>query len=265
MNEKMIKPEYLVVKSNLLIWANYNLSLQEQKIILMLASLVKPDDSEFYAYTFQIKEFMELLEIKNKNSYREIANITKGLMKKVFEIRDEEKNTLLQLAWFSSALYKYGEGIVELKFSPHLKPYLLQLKSFYTKYKLKNVLILRSKYSIRIYEILKCYAFKRQFIIPIDEFKKITGGIGYKDNSAYKRRVLKPAQKEINKLTDIFFTYSELKKGNKIIAISFTIKDKEIQAPIIQEYDEKNICQDEIIIDIKNKIIKITKSNIAFN
>ena len=119
--------DYLVTKSNYFIMnSSYDLSLEEQKIILTLASIVQPDDEEFKPYKFKISEFMELLGVENKTKYTEIPKITKELMKKVFEIHEE--NTLIQTAWISGAIYEKGSGMVILKFNPDLKPYMLQLK-----------------------------------------------------------------------------------------------------------------------------------------
>lgn len=261
MDTREIKPEYLVLKSNSLVCANYDLSSQEQKIILMVASLIKPQDKEFYTCTLQIKDFMDLVGIVNKGTYKDIANITKGLMKKVFEIK--ENNTVLQLSWFSSV--EYRTGTVELEFSPKLKPYLLEIQSLYTKYKLKNILNLKSKYSIRIYEILKCNAFKKHpYTIDIIELKKMTGGTKYVDNSNYRKRVLKPAQKEVNKLTDISFEFEEIRKGRRIIAIKFLIINKETNT-IKNNTLNSDSMKDEICIDIRNKIQNVTKSTISLN
>ncbi|NGT79626.1 replication initiation protein, partial [Clostridium perfringens] len=145
-----MEKNYLVTKSNYFIMnSSYDLSLEEQKIILTLASMVQPNDEEFKPYIFKISDFMELLGVNTKTKYTEIPKITKDLMKKVFEI--EEDDVIIQTAWLSSATYKKGSGIVELEFSPKLKPYMLKLNSMFTQYKLANILSMKSKYSPRIY------------------------------------------------------------------------------------------------------------------
>lgn len=61
---------YLVTKSNYFIMnSSYDLSLEEQKIILTLASMVQPEDEEFKSYKFSIKEFRELLGGEDKSKY----------------------------------------------------------------------------------------------------------------------------------------------------------------------------------------------------
>lgn len=248
--------DYLVTKSNALICANYNLSSQEQKIILTLASLVQPDDKEFHEYIFKIKDFSKLLGVENR--YKEVASLTRNLMKKVFEIK--EGNSLKQMAWLCGATYKIGEGIVILKFSPDLKPYLLQLKTFYTKYKLKNVLCLKSKYSIRMYEILKCNAFKKQVIISVQELKNMIGANAnyFKVFKDFKRRVLLQSQKEINNITDISFEFEEIRTSRKITDIKFTITNNLIELDNSDDYTEEDVYF------IKERIETLTQSQITY-
>lgn len=220
-----LKENYLVTKSNKLISANYDLSLQEQKIILTLASMVQPKDEEFREYEFKIKDFINLLGIKDQSKYQEVPQITKELIKKVFEIR--EGNKIIQLSWLCSAIYEIGKGTVTLKFAPELKPYMLQLKEFYTSYKLNNVLELKSKYSIRIYEILKSHEYKKQGYIEIDleELRKMVGANekAYKTYANFKNKVILKAQEELQDKTDISFDFEEIKTGRKVTSIKFYI------------------------------------------
>jgi plasmid replication initiation protein len=217
---------YLVTKSNYFIMnSSYDLSLEEQKIILTLASMVQPTDEEFKIYKFKINEFMELVGVDTKTKYTQIPKITKELMKKVFEI--EEGKKLIQVAWLSSVVYEKGTGYVELEFSPRLKPYMLKLNTVFTQYKLGNILNMKSKYSPRIYELLKCNEFKKQGYIEIevDELRKILKTEDmYHQYQDFKRKVVIQAQKELKKISDISFEFEEIKTGRKVTSIRFYIK-----------------------------------------
>jgi plasmid replication initiation protein len=225
---------YVVKKSNYFIMnCSYDLSLEEQKLILTLASMVQPNDEDFKPYKFKIADFMELLGVDTKTKYTEVPKITKELMKKVFEI--EEDDTLIQTAWLSSATYKKGSGMVEIEFSPKLKPYMLKLNGLFTQYKLANILSMKSKYSPRIYEILKCNEFKKQGYIEIEveELRKLLKADNvYPKYNDFKRYILERTQKELKKISDISFDFEEVKTGRKVTSIKFFIKaNKKVNAP----------------------------------
>ena len=212
--------------------ASYDLSLEEQKIILTLASMVQPEDEDFKPYKFRISDFMELLGVEDKSKYTQIPKLTKELMKKVFEIH--EGNKLIQTAWLSGAVYEKGSGEVELTFSSYLKPYMLQLRSMFTQYKLANILSMKSKYSPRIYEILKCNEFKKQgFIeIEIEDLRKLIKAYDvYPKYNDFKRHVIERSKKELNKISDICFEFEEIKTGRKVTSLKFHIKSNKSNVP----------------------------------
>lgn len=223
---------YIVKKSNYFIMnSSYDLSLEEQKIILTLASMVQPTDVEFKPYDFKIKDFMDLVGVEDKKKYIEIPKITKELMKKVFEIH--EGNKIIQTAWISGVIYEKGTGTVTLKFNPDLKPYMLQLSELFTQYKLANILSMKSKYSIRLYEILKANEFKKQGYIEIEveELRKLVKADDiYPLYADFKRFVILKAQKELKKMSDISFDFEEIKTGRKVTSIRFYIKSNKSRA-----------------------------------
>ncbi len=220
-----MEKDYIVTKSNYFIMnSSYDLSLEEQKIILTLASMVQPTDEEFKIYKFRIKDFIKLLGLKTQTKYTEIPKITKELMKKVFEI--EEGKKVIQVAWLSSAAYEKGTGCVELEFSPRLKPYMLKLNTMFTQYKLDNILNMKSKYSSRIYELLKCNEFKKQGYIEIEleELRKMLKAEKvYPLYANFKQKLLTVSQKELKEKTDISFEFEEIKTSRKVTSIKFII------------------------------------------
>ena len=251
---------YLVTKANTLITSNYDLSLEEQRIILTLASTVQPSDEDFKPYRFKIKDFMELLGVEAKSKYSVIPKVTKELMQKVLEIKQDNK--IIQVAWLSSTVYEKGSGTVELEFSPKLKPFMLGLKEFYTSYRLKNVLELKGKYSIRMYEILKSNEFKKAAEIEVDDLRKIlkadTGSYLVYQN--FRNRIILQAQKELKEKTDISFSFEEIKTGRKVTSLKFYINpnkpDKALNEVSVTSLSETE-NPEEVLEDIKFGIKKI--------
>lgn len=160
----------LIVKHNELIQARYDLTLNEQKIILYAVSQLDRDKEKFNILSINIREFFELLGTTQER-YTEIREIVRELRKKEIIINTDERELII--GWLSSIDYLKDEGIIELEFSEKLIPYLLQLKKRFTRYELKNILYLKNKHSIRIYELLKQYEKigKREF--ELEEFKKL--------------------------------------------------------------------------------------------
>jgi hypothetical protein len=241
MDEK-VDGKNMVVKSNYFIMnSSYDLSLEEQKLILSLASLVHPDDENFKPYLMRISDLMDIFRVESKTKYSEIPKITKGLMKKVFEIFVPAENKMIQVAWLSSAEYVKGSGAVELEFSPKLKPYMLQLKEKFTQYQLANVLCMKSKYAPRLYEILKSNEFKRQGyeIIAVAELRRLLKAENkYPRYNDFKRFIIDQAIKEINQLTDLNVEYEAIKTGRAVTSLKFYIKS---QRPEQIEHKQKAI------------------------
>lgn len=227
---------HVVTQSNQLIEAKHlkPLSAREQKIILTMVSMIQPNDVDFKEYNISIKEFSEMLGLKGHAKYEEIKEVALHLQAKTIFIPDEDG--FITTNWVASQRYKEGEGIIKLSFSPYLKPYLLQLKTHFTSYKLSNILSLGSGYSIRLYELMKKWQHLGTWEYPVDELK-LKFGIEegtYSRYTHFKNRVLKRAIEEVNEKTDLHIKITEIKKGRKVEKIGFTIQhspDKEIQLP----------------------------------
>ena len=149
-----------------------------------------------------------------------------------------------------------------INFSPYLKPYMLKLNTMFTQYKLANILSMKSKYSPRIYEILKCNEFKRQgyIEIEIEELRKLLKVDNlYPLYADFKKRVLQQAQKELTKLSDISFEFEEIKTSRSVTSIKFLIKSNEAKKGNAPK--SKKVL-DEIVADIDEKPLYIIENDI---
>lgn len=228
----------LIVKSNQLIQARYELSLNEQKIILYAASKIDRELNNFNYIELDINDFTDLLETKGKR-YDEIRETVRELRTKEIIINTDEKEFIT--GWLSSITFYKNTGKIKLRFDDDLIPFLLQLKERFTRYQLKNILNLKSKYSIRLYELMKQYEFRKQKEFKLEELKKILF-IEDKYDRVYdlEKYILKVAKQEINKHTDINIDYEKIKTGRRITSILFTIESKDQEREIYIEYLNKN-------------------------
>lgn len=223
---KDIHEKKKVTKANNLIEARYRLSLNEKKLILLYISYLSFGEEDFPVIKIRVADIQRIFGISNRKFHQELRDTLKRLRGRVVEIPKEDGGYLIT-GWIASAEYIPEKGEVEIVLDPKLKPYLLKLKKEFTTYALKNVLKLKSTYSVRIYELLKQYEKIGKRVISLEALKsmlKIENE--YKSYRDFRRRVLLPAYKELKEKTDIYFEYKERKHGRKVIALEFFIYKK---------------------------------------
>ena len=232
MEHRTIKPkdDALVVRHNKLIEARYETTLHQQRIMLWLISEIRPEDRAFQTYRVTIKELAKFVGLeKNKNVYQQMAEATKGMVGRLVEIGSFEQDNYLQVGLISSAKYKVGEGFIDLEISPQLVPYLLDLKANFTKAYLRDLMAMKSAYSIRLYDLLNQYRKAGRRSLTVDEIKTMLGiSKKYKAYKNFKARVINPSIKEINERTDLFVSYKERKAGRSVETLEFLIQVKEV-------------------------------------
>lgn len=230
----------LCVVHNNMIEASSKLGVLEQRIIAYLTSLIGKDDSDFQTYPVAIKDLQELLDLKRKDFYKDIKNTTKGLMKKVMSLKPlDGKPGEIQVAWLSRARYIDGEGVVQLRFDPELKPYLLQLKAYFTKYPLEDVVRFKSQFSMPIYLLLKQYLTVGNRTLTVDDLKtKLELGTKYAQFGIFKLRVLNTAVKEINEKTGLDVDFTEVRTGRSVTAIRFEMRSKPPKTEAIDMFSQ---------------------------
>lgn len=217
----------LVVKSNDLIRnARYVLSEQEQKILIYLISKIDRDDIEIKSHKISLKDYCEVAGIpyKNGGNKEQIKASLKSLRDKSWWIKTGAKKEIL-FSWITEV--EINGEIAEIELSQKLAPYLLQLKADFTKYELIEVLMLKGKYTIRLYELLKSYLWQHELNISVSELRDIINCHSYQQFKEFKRNVLSPALKEINDYTALQIEYKTITYRRKIENIVFQIGEKE--------------------------------------
>ena len=223
----------LVTKANELIQkSRFNLTLQQQKIILYLISQISPFDEDFKLYEFSIAEFCRVcgIDAASGKNYDDLKTAIKEIADKSLWIQTPKGEYTL-IRWIEKPYLNTKSGIIKIRLDNDMRPYLLQLKANFTCYELIWTLHFKSKYTIRLYELVKSIHFhelenyERQY--PVDELKRILGGEGYKEYRDFKRRVLKPSVDEINAYSDKTVEFTEIRQGKKVAMVQFTVSTKD--------------------------------------
>lgn len=225
----------LVAQANKLIEAKYTITKNEQLLLFAMISLINPDDDEFLTFSVSYKNLIEILGLDKKSGQRELKNIISRLMSRVIKMNTPYGWKMCQ--WVSSA--ELNKNTIYLKFHDDLKPYLLALKEngHFTQTRLGMVIHFRSVYTIRIYQILKEYNYKKinRFEFSLEEFREIMLGDKPKIYPLFKNfrnKVLDVAKKELNKIdpktglfiSDLTFDLETRRTGRKISHLIFIVK-----------------------------------------
>lgn len=228
----MKETNQIVKKSNDLITAKYRLTIIQQYVLHHVISQIHIEDTDFKKYEVNVRSIAENHGIDTKNAYRYIKKSALELNKQPIIIGDEIEG--IAMNWFSSVRYNSNRGTLLVDFHPDLKPYLLQLQSYFTQYENKNIQQFKCVHSLRFYEFLKQkqnLGKGKEFYIELtlDEIRSMFcfSDNEYKKANDLKRFVIAPALKEITDQTDLIITDTQfLKKGRSIHSVYITAKPK---------------------------------------
>lgn len=226
--------------------AQYKLSPREQKLILFLIANMDPQKQErFHEQTVTIREFEKMLKADGKKwggLYTELRDITKRIRSKGIEF---DTNIMVDghrfpgyINWFQSVTpmeNDLGEVCIKFLFSEDLKPYLINLNQ-YARINYTEAAMLKSSFSIRMFQIFKAHRGKMQghekrseLIYSLVELKKLLGiADKYPDFRNFRRRVLNIIEREINKYTTIELDKIGSIRNSKrqIVKLVFVFSDK---------------------------------------
>lgn len=239
-----MKNRNIVVHSDKITKGRSKLSLSEMKAFLAtITTIDAKNDTEFKEVTLTKKEFCGDTNL----DFRTVKLVCKTLLKQVYEIENNQ-------AWKAYPIYQMFEydkktDEVRFKFNDYMRPYLLELTQKFTKYQIKNIINMTSKYSIRTYQLLKDLRdVKRHIEFELDDFcDKLEVPKSARVWGNFQFDVMATAIKEINELTDlrILGIFPERKRGKKVLSFS-------LKFCYADEYEDvKNIEHIGLIADEK--------------
>jgi len=220
-----------IIKHNKLIETSYKLNSREQFFVLYLISKISQHDKDFREYKMHYSEIEKIINFDGK---RRIANKAE-----VFTLMDKlnsepiiyERGSIVgKSVWLQHMEHDTETDIFTFSLSAKLREYLMQLKEHFTKYNISNIVYLNSN-ALRLYEVLKRYQFKGECEITVEKVKFYLGLENrYPKFYEFKRWVLIPSQKEIEKYTDIRFDFLPARKeGKRILSLRFIIHENQPQ------------------------------------
>ena len=255
MNVHPLNPTNQITKANSLIEGNYSMSLPESKIMEAVLSMLDENENKMNYIEIDTKELCSFVKV----NLRELKEFTLEMVKKdiVFTGREPDgTEKLVQTTWLDSAVYYPSKGIVRLRVSEELAPYLLGLKHRrmpYTQFSV-NELVSVTYYTKRIYELAVQYKkIGKRPEMSIEDFRQKLGI----DEGKYalfahlKSRVIDPSIKAIaeNEQMPYLVTYELVKSGRAYKGIILYTKKKSVCMDSIESHSTENVSSE---VDVKN-------------
>ena len=242
---EMSKENRLVVKDNSLIDASFNLSLVEQRLMLLAIVEARELDKLTPETPIEIRAtaYRDQYKTDESNAYSQLADASKQLFNRQFSYIDRYADTdaVTVSRWVNEVTYVNDKGMVVMYLNRNVINMISRLEANFTQYLLEQVSEFKSKYSIRLYELLIKYRdIETSKKYEIAELRSKLGleDTEYSTMSNFKSRVLDVAIKEINDKADIQIKYEQFKEGRTISHILFKfIKKKETKQ---KESKDKN-------------------------
>lgn len=223
----------LVVKTNRLNEAMHNLDLIENRLIHM--GIVRFRENPIFSADTKViisaSDYAKLFDVDRVSAHQALLEAEKSLFARQFTIINENGKPE-KTRWIQSVEYLNGENALGIRFSTIVVKGISRIDGNndpFTSYYLEQIAPLKSRYSVRLYELLKQWVKKKE--TPEFELEKFRFQLGiapseYTKISNFKARVLNVAINEINEKTDFEVTCHQQKTGREVTGFKFKIKTK---------------------------------------
>ena len=233
----------LVVKDNALMNASYNLSLVEQRLILLAIIEARGSGKGINAnnpLVVHAESYINQFGVAKQTAYQALKDACKDLFARQFSYQEKRGRGTINITsrWVSQVGYIDDLATVELIFSPAVVPLITRLEAQFTKYDIEQISGLSSAYAVRLYELLICWrSTGKTPVIEIPEFRKRLGVLDdeYQRMERLKTSILELSIKQINEHTDITVTYQQHKAGRVITGFTFSFIQKSQPKVVTQQ------------------------------
>lgn len=151
--------------------------------------------------------------------YKEAREAVMGMMSTICTLWDDASKTWRASGLIGNVEFKQSRGEISFDVVDFVWDNILNFSKGYRKYELGKALMLSSPHSIRMYTLLSGQSSPLTY--PVDQLKSLFGVEGkYAQTHDFVKKVLVPAQKELDSVCPWSFTWSYLKKGRAISAIT---------------------------------------------
>ena len=217
-------------------------SVWEERIISQIVAFNRVDDTEFPETDFLLGRLFDGRKKISGREFLEIGKAVERLASTTYTIYHSRNKYEIYPIF---ARIAYDNGIISACLNPKLKPYFLQLRREFSLRSLPEFRSLSSIYSQQIYRFLCSIRALDDTKVDIERLHfTTTAPDSFKQNfKEFRRRVLEPAEKEINSKTNLKFHWEPIRQGRKVTAIRFIFdvsatEEADDRADVSRENDE---------------------------
>lgn len=239
-------PEDLVAtQRNDLIHGQQSLSLVQKRIFALAVQQIRKGDEDYKTYEIDISDLVAAGT--SSRIFSQVEDETENLMRKILMKKEEIPNSKFprttRWSMISKATHDPGSGKLKINLHPDIRDMLLDLKGNFTPVPVAELLACRSTYGQRLYELLYSQAWKgNTWEVSVEELRfSLNIEDKYSNFSDLRRRVLKKAQKDVKKHTNMRFEWEEESrgKGRKITHLTFEFEFIADQLDLVLEEPKK--------------------------
>ena len=235
--ETNYNPDNKMVVSNRYIHAVHpeKMNINAMKLFRLAITQCRMSDKGFYEYEFRIQDIAESFGIDADNLYRDVQENCKKMMQSLLYYGDgNPKHDWKYKTIFDECSYNSKTGAVTVQLSDKMSDLFLQLKRDFTRIPVAAVLMMKSKYAIRLYELI-CEKLNSQFPyadvateiqISLEEARKVTATDKkktYDKISNFKSKVLLPSIREIEENANWKIILTDLKYGRRVTGFNVVV------------------------------------------
>ena len=123
-----------------------------------MAQVVK-EDKDFKTYTTTVPELAAFMGIDPNSLYRDLEGICTNLLQRVVKIQIGGENARGRKKWKAFQWIncaEYDNGVLTIRLSDDIKPFLIDLVSHYSQSLLGTLCTFSSYYATRLYQLIVC-------------------------------------------------------------------------------------------------------------
>lgn len=228
----------------LLLSTDINHTTGQFKVIDTYLSCINPHDPDKNIVPFKVSEYEKMLGVSRFKTEELRKSLSDLIKLQVIIPSEKSEDEFLVCNLFDGVVVKKDEitdeHFIYLKCSETAKPLFFNVNQIgYVRYQLRNAMVLKSLYSVYLYQYLKNNILKTSCEIEVDSLMKRVFRVKpcryKKDFNKFRTKVLGVALDEINSKTDISVEYEEIMISGKVTSIKFKVYDYEKEQREIEQ------------------------------